>query len=49
MSFFTLLDENIHNIGLELRTLGMLFCVTVLMFSDVTEQNGAFIFKVRVQ
>jgi hypothetical protein len=47
-SFFTLLDENIHNIRLGLRAFGVLFCVAGLVFPDVSKQNCAFIFKVRV-
>jgi len=49
MSFSTLVDDIIHNIRLGLRTLGILFCVAGLVFPDVSKQNGAFIFKVRVQ
>ena len=48
MSFFTLLDENIRNIGLGLRAFGVLSCVAGLVFPDVSKQNCAFIFKVRI-
>lgn len=49
MSFFTMLDEDIHNMRLGLKNFEMLFCVAGLVFSNLSKQNGAFIFKVRVQ